>query len=102
MTTTHRTKRWIDDWRPEDEAFWAETGAKVAKRNLGWSIFAEHLGFSIWLLWSVATPYLISQNPNFNFTFAQLFLLTALPNLLGSLLRIPYTFAVPKFGGRNW
>ena len=26
----------------------------------------------------------------------------ALPNLVGSLLRLPYTFAVPKFGGRNW
>ena len=26
----------------------------------------------------------------------------ALPNLVGSLLRLPYTFAVPRFGGRNW
>ena len=25
-----------------------------------------------------------------------------MPNLVGSLLRLPYTFAVPKFGGRNW
>jgi NNP family nitrate/nitrite transporter-like MFS transporter len=31
-----------------------------------------------------------------------LFLLTLLPNLVGSLLRIPYTFAVPRFGGRAW
>jgi MFS transporter, NNP family, nitrate/nitrite transporter len=102
MTATHRTRNWIDDWRPEDETFWETTGAKVAKRNLIWSIFAEHLGFSIWLLWSVSTPYLISQNSNFNFSFSQLFLITALPNLIGSLLRIPYTFAVPKWGGRNF
>src|SRR5207302_9926969 len=31
-----------------------------------------------------------------------LFLLTLVPNLIGSMLRIPYTFAVPKFGGRAW
>jgi NNP family nitrate/nitrite transporter-like MFS transporter len=30
------------------------------------------------------------------------FLLTAVPALVGSVLRIPYTFAVARFGGRNW
>lgn len=25
-----------------------------------------------------------------------------LPNLIGSFLRIPYTFAVPRLGGRAW
>ncbi|HXC91692.1 MAG TPA: hypothetical protein VNV18_16135 [Stellaceae bacterium] len=33
---------------------------------------------------------------------AQLFQLVALPGLIGSLMRFPYTFAVPRFGGRNW
>lgn len=33
---------------------------------------------------------------------AQKFLLTAVPSLLGSFVRVPYTFAVAKFGGRNW
>jgi predicted exporter len=28
--------------------------------------------------------------------------LVALPGLVGALVRLPYTFAVPKFGGRNW
>ena len=27
-TRRRRTGRWIDDWHPEDEQFWAETGAK--------------------------------------------------------------------------
>ncbi|HEY9354356.1 MAG TPA: MFS transporter, partial [Nocardioides sp.] len=36
------------------------------------------------------------------FTPSQLFFLIAIPNLVGSLLRVPYTLAVPKFGGRNW
>jgi MFS transporter, NNP family, nitrate/nitrite transporter len=92
--------RWIDDWRPEDETFWAETGQRVARRNLIWSIFAEHLGFSVWLIWSVSSAFLVSLG--FSYSPQQLFLLVALPNLVGSVLRLPYTFAVPRFGGRNW
>lgn len=95
-----RTRRWIDDWRPEDEAFWNETGQPIARRNLVWSIFAEHLGFSVWLIWSVSSAYLVASG--FAFTPQQLFLLVAIPNLVGSLLRVPYTFAVGLFGGRNW
>ncbi|MBO0843083.1 MAG: NarK/NasA family nitrate transporter [Nocardioides sp.] len=94
------TRRWIDDWRPEDATFWKETGARIARRNLIWSIFAEHLGFSVWLIWSVSSAFLVAQG--FDFTPAQLFFLVAIPNLVGSLLRVPYTLAVPKFGGRNW
>jgi NNP family nitrate/nitrite transporter-like MFS transporter len=30
------------------------------------------------------------------------FLLTAVPAALGATLRLPYTFAVARFGGRNW
>jgi NNP family nitrate/nitrite transporter-like MFS transporter len=30
------------------------------------------------------------------------FLLTTLPTALGSVVRLPYTFAVATFGGRNW
>jgi nitrate/nitrite transporter NarK len=91
----------IDEWHPEDEEFWESGGGKqVARRNLIWSIFAEHLGFSVWLLWSVSAAMLAKVG--FDFTAQQLFFLVAVPNLVGSLIRIPYTFAVPKFGGRNW
>jgi len=91
---------WIDDWRPEDEQFWESGGKQVAKRNLIWSVFAEHLGFSVWLLWSVSAALL--PKAGFTFSIYQLFFLVAIPNLVGSLIRLPYTFAVPKFGGRNW
>lgn len=97
---TRRTGRWIEDWRPEDQDFWAQTGQPIARRNLLWSIFAEHLGFSVWLIWSVSSAFLLAQG--FEFTPQQLFFLVALPNLVGSLLRVPYTFAVGLFGGRNW
>ncbi len=99
-TATHRTGRWIDDWRPEEPEFWENGGRQVARRNLVWSIFAEHLGFSVWLIWSVSSAFLVAMG--FEFSAQQLFLLIALPNLVGSLLRLPYTFAVPRFGGRNW
>ena len=100
QTPTRHSRRWIEDWRPEDTGFWETTGSPVARRNLVWSIFAEHVGFSVWLIWSVSSAFLLAQG--FAFTPQQLFLLVALPNLVGSLLRLPYTFAVPRFGGRNW
>jgi NNP family nitrate/nitrite transporter-like MFS transporter len=96
----HRTGRWIDDWRPEEPEFWETTGKGIARRNLIWSIFAEHLGFSVWLIWSVSSAFLLSMG--FEFTPQQLFFLVAIPNLVGSLLRVPYTLAVGKVGGRNW
>jgi len=99
MTTT-RPGRWIDDWRPEEPEFWENGGRRVARRNLVWSNFAEHLGFSVWLIWSVSSAFLVSMG--FGYTPQQLFLLVALPHLVGSLLRLPCTFAVPRFGGRNW
>jgi NAD(P)H-dependent nitrite reductase small subunit len=75
-------------------------GRRIARRNLGWSIFAEGLGFSVWLIWSVSSAFLVSLG--FDYSPQQLFLLVALPNLVGSVLRLPYTVAVPRFGGRNW
>src|ERR1700759_5473567 len=92
--------RWIHTWNPEDAAFWAATGRRTARRNLIWSIVAGDLGFSIWLLWSVTAAKL--NDAGFHYNDDQLFMLTAVPNLVGAIMRFPYTFAVPKFGGRNW
>jgi len=95
----HGRAHWIDDWRPEDEAFWNATGARIARRNLIFSIFTEHIGFAIWSMWSVFVLFL---GPAYGFDASQKFLLTTLPVAFGAALRIPYTFAVAKFGGRNW
>jgi len=91
---------WISAWNPEDPTFWNTKGKAIALRNLVWSIVAEHLGFSIWLIWSIVAAKLNSVG--FKFTTDQLFNLVALPGLIGSLMRFPYTFAVTTFGGRNW
>jgi MFS transporter, NNP family, nitrate/nitrite transporter len=95
-----RRGRWLDDWDPDDEAFWQAKGKRIARKNLALSIFAEHLGFSIWVLWTIVVINL--ANAGFTLSLSEQFLLIALPNLVGSTLRIPYTFAVPRFGGRLW
>lgn len=90
--------RWIAEWHPDDAAFWRTTGRKVARRNLIFSILAEHLGFTVWTVWSVVAARL----GDYAFSTDQLFWLVALPNLIGSVLRIPYTFGPSRFGGRNF
>jgi NNP family nitrate/nitrite transporter-like MFS transporter len=91
---------WISGWVPEDEKFWEAEGKFIARRNLIFSILAEHLGFSIWLIWSIVATKL--PQAGFHYSTDQLFQLVALPGLIGSLMRFPYTFAVTTFGGRNW
>jgi len=99
IATRHRG-RWIDHWEPEDQRFWETTGRSIARKNLAFSIFAEHLGFSIWVLWTIVVINL--GEVGITMSLSESFWLTAAPNLIGSMLRIPYTFAVPRFGGRLW
>jgi len=91
---------WIADWNPEDQAFWNSKGKFIARRNLIWSIVAEHIGFSVWLIWSIVATKLPAAG--FHYSTDELFQLVAIPGLIGSLMRFPYTFAVTTFGGRNW
>ncbi|MCW3783162.1 nitrate/nitrite transporter [Defluviimonas salinarum] len=96
VMTTHT----LDDWRPEDKAFWDEKGRKIARRNLWLSIPALLLAFSVWMVWSMVVARLPAIG--FDFTPGQLFWLAALPGLSGATLRIFYSFMVPIFGGRLW
>ncbi len=97
---SRRPGRWIDGWNAEDAAFWIAEGRGIARRNLGWSIFAEFLGFIIWQLWSIVVVMLPAAG--FDLTSSQSFWLISLPSLVGATLRFPYTFMVAIFGGRNW
>ncbi|MGX1562663.1 nitrate/nitrite transporter [Streptomyces sp. NPDC055506] len=94
-----RGGRWIRHWDPENETFWKETGEKVARRNLFFSVLSEHIGFSIWTLWSVMVLFM---GPEYGLTPADKFMLTSMVTLVGAVVRVPYTFAVAIFGGRNW
>jgi len=91
---------WIEQWDPEDKGFWESKGKRIAARNLLFSIFAEFLAFSVWQMWSAIATRL--PDAGYAFDVNQLFWLAALPGLSGATLRIPYSFAVAKFGGRNW
>ena len=90
----------IDDWDSEDVEAWNNGGAKIARRNLIWSVIAEHVGFSIWSIWSVMVLFM-PQNV-YHIDAAGKFFLVAVPTLVGAFLRLPYTFATATFGGRNW
>ena len=90
----------ITDWRPEDPAFWQQRGQRIASRNLWISVPCLLLAFCVWMLFSAVAVNL--PKVGFNFTTDQLFMLTALPSVSGALLRVPYSFMVPIFGGRRW
>jgi NNP family nitrate/nitrite transporter-like MFS transporter len=96
----HSAGHWIDNWNAENDRQWEEVGSRIAKRNLGWSIFAEFLGFVVWQLWSIVVVSLPAVG--FTFDVGQTFWLISIPSLVGATLRFPYSFMVPKFGGRNW
>lgn len=99
-TSSRSGKHWIDEWDPEDQAFWESTGKAIARRNLIVSIFTDHIGFCIWVMWTIVVLNL--ADAGIKLSLSQLFWLTAVPNLIGALLRVPYTFAIPRFGGRLW
>jgi NNP family nitrate/nitrite transporter-like MFS transporter len=102
---TARRGRRLAEWDPEDPGFWQRTGARTALRNLIFSILSEHIGFSVWSLWSVLVLFLTPAyglSPDLKTAAAEKFLLTTVPTVAGAVLRIPYTLAVARFGGRTW
>jgi len=105
--------RWIERWEPENEIFWEAKGKAIAARNLWFSILAEHIGFSVWLLWSIvvvkmygnyddAGVLVAAGTGGWALTGSQGLTLLAVASGVGAFMRVPYTFAVPIFGGRNW
>ncbi|MGW4242280.1 nitrate/nitrite transporter [Nocardia sp. NPDC004722] len=100
MLTTLTRKRDIEHWDAEDVVAWEAGGKDIARRNLIWSVFAEHIGFSVWSIWSVMVLFM--PQAVFHIDPAGKFFLGAIPTLVGGFMRIPYTVLTAKFGGRNW
>ena len=90
----------ISNWDPEDVAAWEAGNKKTARRNLIWSVFAMHVGYSVWSIWSVMVLFM--PRSVYGLSPADKLLLGATATLVGGCLRIPYAVAVAKFGGRNW
>ncbi|QUH02777.1 NarK/NasA family nitrate transporter [Saccharopolyspora erythraea] len=105
MSTTRSpgagSRRWIEGWDPENEEFWEREGKYVARRNLWLSILSEHIGFSVWSIWSVMVLFM-SPAIGLGFSPSEKFLLVTTPAAVGALLRIPYSQGITRFGGRNW
>ena len=96
MTRSHV----IENWDPEDTGQWEAGGRRIAMRNLRWSVFAEHVGFSVWTLFAVLVLFM--PEDVYGLGAADKFLVSAVVTLTGAVLRIPYTLATAVFGGRNW
>lgn len=98
-TSSASTGADVQDWRPEDERFWATTGSRIAYRNLWISIPALLCGFAVWGMWGIITVQML--NLGFPFTQAELFTLTAIAGISGATMRIPASFLIRLAGGRN-
>ena len=108
----------LKQWDVEDEAFWNDTGKKVANRNLWISIPALLLAFAVWIMWGVIVKYMKDFGYNFGMTeglvkgsaeyIAALkevnslyYSLPAIAGLAGATLRLPNSFLISLGGGRN-
>ncbi|WP_067817554.1 MFS transporter [Nocardia inohanensis] len=106
--TYQKRGRWLKTWEPDNAEFWENGGKQTARKNLIFSVFAENLGFSIWVIWgSIVTAmgaagfdFLAGLGKGNPTAVSNALILTSTPTLVGAALRIPYTFAIPKFGGR--
>ena len=85
LVKTLSRSRTIEHWDAEDVEAWETSGKRIAKRNLMWSIFAEHVGFSVWSIWSVMVLFM-PQNV-YGIDAAGKFYLVAVPTLVGAAMR---------------
>ena len=75
----------IQHWDAEDVDAWEGGGSRIARRNLVFSIVAEHVGFSIWSIWSVMVLFM--PQATYHIDAAGKFYLVAMPTLVGFRLR---------------
>lgn len=71
---------YIEHWDAEDVDAWESGGKDIAKRNLIWSVVAEHVGFSIWSIWSVMVLFMPTDI--YGIDAAGKFFLVAVPTLV--------------------
>jgi MFS transporter, NNP family, nitrate/nitrite transporter len=92
-------RTWLEQWQPEDPAFWESTGKRLAWRTLWITTANLIMAFIVWFMVSALVVRLPAVG--FKLTTTQLFWLAAMPGLAGGSLRIIHTFLVPLYGTRH-
>ncbi|MCC7381925.1 MAG: MFS transporter [Deltaproteobacteria bacterium] len=90
---------WLEIWKPEDAAFWAQSGRRTAWRTLTLTTLSLVLSFATWFVVSALVVRLPAIG--FAFTERQLFWLAAMPGLAGGTFRAVHTFLTPILGTRK-
>ncbi|HVL70958.1 MAG TPA: nitrate/nitrite transporter [Beijerinckiaceae bacterium] len=90
---------WLQKWEPENQAFWAETGSRIAWRTLSITTANLILAFIVWFVVSALVVRLPAIG--FKLTTGQLFWLAAMPGLAGGSLRLVHMFLTPIYGTRH-
>lgn len=88
----------LAQWSPEDSAFWAQTGRRIAWTTLAITTFNLMLAFATWFMVSAIVVRL--EGIGFPYSTSQLFWLTAMPGLAGGTFRIAHMFLIPILGSR--
>ncbi len=89
---------WIQDWKPEDEQFWASGGSSTAWKTLSVTTASLMMAFASWFVVSALVTKL--NLVGFGISEGHLYWLAAMPGLSAGFLRIIHTFLTPKFGTR--
>jgi NNP family nitrate/nitrite transporter-like MFS transporter len=90
---------WLSRWEPENEAFWASDGSRIAWRTLALTTVNLTLAFAAWFLVSALVVRL--PQVGYQFSASQLFWLTAMPGLAGGSMRLVHMFLTPMAGTRH-
>lgn len=97
--TLSPNKTWVENWAPENKAFWEAGGSRLAWRTLAITTANLIMAFIIWFVVSALVVRLPAIG--YSLTTNQLFWLAAIPGLAGGTLRIIHTFLVPLYGTRH-
>lgn len=90
---------WLRRWEPENAAFWAQTGSRLAWRTLTITTLNLTMAFIVWFMVSALVVRLPAVG--FKLTTGQLFWLAAMPGLAGGTLRLVHMFLTPIYGTRH-
>ncbi|MBM4460757.1 MAG: NarK/NasA family nitrate transporter [Chloroflexi bacterium] len=90
---------WLQNWEPDNPAFWQKTGKRIAWRTLIITTVALVLSFATWFTMSAVVVRI--PQIGFKFDTMQLFWLAAMPGLAGGTFRIANTFLIPIYGTRH-